>query len=192
MGMKGHRTAEPPASDEAESRFCRLYEEYRRTVLAYAVRRTSDPADAADVVADTFLVAWRRVSEIPAGDDARLWLYGVARRTLANRRRGERRRERLAARLRQDLPAAVAAVAPPTSGGPVIAALEALSDEDREVLLLKAWEELEPAEIASVLGISRVAARSRLHRARSRLQAELSAHSDAIPVPGGTRYTEAS
>ena len=113
MGMKGHRTAEPPASDEAESRFCRLYDEYRRTVLAYAVRRTSDPADAADVVADTFLVAWRGCRE-PAGDDARLWLYG-APRTLANRRRGERRRERLAARLRQDLPAAVAAVAPPTS-----------------------------------------------------------------------------
>ena len=74
----------------------------------------------------------------------------------------------------------------------MIAALEALSDEDREVLLLKAWEELEPAEIASVLGISRVAARSRLHRAAAELLAELSAHSDAIPVPGGTRYTEAS
>ena len=66
--------------------------EHGRDVLAYALRRAAGPEDAADVVAETFLIAWRRLSDIPAGAEARLWLYGVARHTLANQRRGERRR----------------------------------------------------------------------------------------------------
>jgi RNA polymerase sigma-70 factor, ECF subfamily len=64
-------------------------------VLAYAVRRTPDPQDAADVVAETFLVAWRRLDAVPSGEQARPWLYGVARHTLANRQRSELRRNRL-------------------------------------------------------------------------------------------------
>jgi RNA polymerase sigma-70 factor (ECF subfamily) len=92
---------------EAEATFRRLYAEHGRAVLAYAVRRSIDAADAADVVADTFLVAWRRLPDVRAGDEARLWLYGVARRTLANQRRAERRRERLAERLRRELPTEV-------------------------------------------------------------------------------------
>jgi DNA-directed RNA polymerase specialized sigma24 family protein len=95
----------------AETRFRRLYAEHGREVLAYALRRTADAEDAADIAAETFLVAWRRTGEVPAGAEARLWLYGVARRTLANQRRGERRRDRLAQRLRHDL----AATIPPDS-----------------------------------------------------------------------------
>ena len=127
-------------------------------MLAYAVRRSSDAADAADVVADTFLVAWRRLADIPPGREARLWLYGVARRMLADRRRAERRRERLAERLRRELPVELAAAAPTPGGGAVMAALGMLAEADREVLLLVAWEQLEPAEIATVLGITRTAA----------------------------------
>jgi RNA polymerase sigma-70 factor (ECF subfamily) len=143
-------------------------------VLAYAVRRSPDAQDAADVVAETFLVAWRRLPEVPPAEAARLWLYGVARHVLANQRRSERRRERLAERLRQELPAALEGVQPtPVEAGPVSAALAELGPEDREILRLSGWEDLTPSEIAAVLGISQIAARSRLHRARHRLRAAL-------------------
>ncbi len=95
------------------ARFERLYAEHGRAVLAYAVRRSIDAQDGADVVAETFLVAWRRLDDVPPGEAARLWLYGVARRVLANRQRSERRRERLAERLRRELPAALEGVPPP-------------------------------------------------------------------------------
>src|SRR3954452_21281203 len=99
----------------AEARFADLYRDHARDVLAYAVRRAASAEDAADVVAETFLVAWRRDADVPRGAGARLWLYGVARRTLANQLRGERRRSRLAARMRAELPAVLAAaVAAPT------------------------------------------------------------------------------
>ena len=73
-------------------------------MLAYVLRRVERAEDAGDVVAETFLVAWRRMDKVPAGDEARLWLYGVARRQLANQRRGELRRSRLADRLRWSCP----------------------------------------------------------------------------------------
>ena len=91
-----------PGSDHDE-RFRDLYTRHFDALLAYAVRRVPRPEDAADVVADTFLVAWRRRSHLPAGDEARLWLYGVARNMLANKRRGDRRRDRLGEALRQRL-----------------------------------------------------------------------------------------
>jgi RNA polymerase sigma factor (sigma-70 family) len=155
---------------DSEEQLRRLYTLHGRPVLAYALRRTSSAEDAADAVAETFLVAWRRLDSVPS-DDALPWLYGVARRVLANQRRATHRRVRLAERLRQELPAAIQASDPPpvTSNGPVVAALRRLSADDQEVLLLAAWEQLEPNEIAEVLGVSRIAARSRLHRARRRL-----------------------
>ncbi len=159
----------------AEEAFRALYSEHGRAILAYAVRRVREPQDAADVVAETFLVAWRRQADVPAGDEARLWLYGVARRALANQARSERRRERLAERLRHELPAAVAAVSAPRTSAEfaVLAALRELPEPDREVLLLAGWEQLEPGQIAAVLGITGVAARARLLRARRRLRAHL-------------------
>jgi RNA polymerase sigma-70 factor, ECF subfamily len=163
----------PPGA--AEARFGALYRDHARAVLAYAVRRAATADDAADVVAEAFLVAWRRGADVPSGDAARLWLYGVARRTLANQRRGERRRTRLAARMRAEMPAVLAAALPsPTAADhEVLTAIAALRESDREVLLLSAWEQLSPAEIAEVLGISPLAVRSRLHRARRRVQAQL-------------------
>ena len=68
----------------AQIRFGRLYRDQGRAILAYALRRVEDQEDAADVVAETFLVAWRRLGEVPIGDGARLWLYAVARRVIAN------------------------------------------------------------------------------------------------------------
>ncbi len=158
----------------AQVRFGRLYREHGRAVLAYALRRAGDPEDAADVVAETFLIAWRRLGDVPAGERARLWLYAVARRVLANRRRAEQRRTRLGERLAESLRTELATHAAPSGeAAEVLRAMGELSDEDRELLLLISWEELSPGEAAQVLGISSLAARSRLHRARRRLRALL-------------------
>ena len=164
---------QPPQDRQEESRFRQLYEEHGREILAYALRRVEDPDDAADVLADTFLVAWRRAGDVPAGDEARLWLYGVARRVLANRRRGDRRRQRLDKRLRAEVATAPGEHLHAEESAQVLAALARLEPADRELIRLAAWEELGPKEIASVLGISAVAARSRLHRARQRLRHQL-------------------
>ncbi|HEY0189155.1 MAG TPA: RNA polymerase sigma factor [Cellulomonas sp.] len=167
------------AQPDPEARFTALFQQTRSALLAYAVRRVADPADAADVVAEAFLVAWRRIDEVPSGDEARPWMFGVARRVLANTHRGERRRHALADQLR----AAVVEVAPAVdvdTATDVRRALEQLDEEDQELLRLTAWEQLARDEIALVLGVSRGAARMRLHRARRRLAAVLGEYQ----VPG--------
>lgn len=163
-----------PGSDHAD-RFRELYTAHFDALLAYALRRVARPEDAADVVSDSFLVAWRRRSHLPAGDEARLWLYGVARNMLANQRRGDRRRDRLGEALRQRLAASADLWAPDPSTelderAVVRDALACLGELDREVLALTIWEELEPREIAEVLGVSAQAVRTRLSRARARLR----------------------
>lgn len=169
-----------------QERFRRLYAEQFDPLLGYALRRVDRPEDAADVVADAFLVAWRRLDDVPEGHEARLWLYGVARRTLANHRRGAGRRNALGDRLRQDLATSV-----PDHAGDVTAretvreALHRLAARDREVLELTAWEGLEPREIAEVLGISPIAVRSRLSRSRARLRALMSEDGGNDPGPPG-------
>jgi RNA polymerase sigma factor (sigma-70 family) len=155
----------------AQTRFAKLYREEGRAILEYALRRVEDREDAADVVAETFLVAWRRLGEVPIGDQARLWLYGVARLTLANLHRAERRRTRLGRRLAETLHTELSAhSAPAGEAAEVLRAIGELGEDDRELLLLVSWEGLSPGEVARVLGISALAARSRLHRARRRLR----------------------
>ena len=175
----------------AEARFARLYRQNGQGVLGYALRRTSQE-DAADVVAETFLVAWRRLGEVPPEPGARLWLFGVARQTLANQQRGERRRWRLAERLRVSLREQPPEPAEPGElSGAALAALERLGEADRELLMLIAWEELTPGEAAKVLGISAVSARSRLHRARRRLQTALGEERDQRPAANAIEIEEA-
>lgn len=154
-------------------RFEALYQAYHGQVLGYLLRRTGSPEDAADVLAETFMTAWRRLDDLPPEPEARLWLYGVARKTLANHHRGERRRSALTTRLRADL---VAAYRPPEFTGElaqIAAAFKRLPPAAREVLALNAWEGLDYAQIAVVLGCSRNAVKIRLHRARKRFAAEL-------------------
>ncbi|MGC4869934.1 RNA polymerase sigma factor [Micromonospora sp. DT53] len=157
---------------EHEERFRRVYAVNFEPLLAYAMRRVEQPEDAADIVAETFLVAWRRSREMPADAEARLWLHGVARRVLANHHRGGARRGRLGDRLRQRFRNALAV--DPGSEVPerltVRAALARLNEMDREVLMLTFWEGLEPREIAAVLQVSPAAVRTRLSRARARLR----------------------
>jgi RNA polymerase sigma-70 factor (ECF subfamily) len=164
-----------PASRLA--RFDSLFTEHQRRVLAYAMRRARSLEDAEDVAAETFTIAWRKLDAIPR-DEPLPWLYAVARRVLANHRRGLGRRERLAALLRVD-----DVVTPVRAGedvdGPVFAALASLSAADQELLRLVAWEELGNQGIATVLGITANAVAIRLHRVRARFAAALAEKPDA-------------
>jgi RNA polymerase sigma factor (sigma-70 family) len=158
----------------AKVRFGRLYREQGRAILSYALARVDDPDEASDVVAETFLVAWRRLGEVPIGAGEKLWLYGVARRVIANLHRSAHRRARLAERLAEELWTEVAVhPAPDGEAAEVLELMGELEEENRELLLLVSWEGLSPAEAGRVLGISALAARSRLHRARRRLRSLL-------------------
>lgn len=159
-------------TDDREATFQALYQENFRLVLGYALRRSASSEDAADVTAETMLTAWRKLPEVPAGPEARLWLYGVARRVLANHRRGQARRDRLGARLHEQLSKCVPADPAESAAGneAVRAALRRLPPADSELITLIAWEGLEPREAARVLGVSAATVRTRLHRARGRLR----------------------
>jgi RNA polymerase sigma-70 factor (ECF subfamily) len=137
----------------------------------YLARRT-DAATADDVLAETLLVCWRRLDDVPS--EALPWAYGVARNCLANAARGARRQVRLAARIAIVDPPAASSPGPGEGGDPdLAAALAELRDEDAELLRLWAWEQLTPAEIAAVLSITANAASIRLYRAREKLKEEL-------------------
>lgn len=182
--MAGH---EPCVTSPGPDRFPQLYAANFDRLLGYALRRVAAPDDAADVVAETFLVAWRRIADVPDGDEARLWLYGVARRVLANHHRGEGRRDALAERLRSALSHQVSrrdVAEEVVETRAVRAALERLGDLDRELLRLTAWEELEPREIAVALDLSPHVVRTRLSRARTRLRRELAKDGDDPGGPG--------
>ncbi len=157
------------AADGADA-FKQLYCRHAEVVFAYLLRRCPSQVDAQDALAETFLVAWRRPGQVPEGEAARLWLYGVARRVLANQRRGERRRRRLLERLEAQRAEVVAGPDRANGSGDVMGALSRLSEGDREILLLAAWEELSHVEIAAILGCSENASAIRLHRARARLR----------------------
>jgi RNA polymerase sigma-70 factor (ECF subfamily) len=161
---------------DAQARFEALYREHGGAVRRY-VRRRSEAQSADDVVADVFVVAWRRLGDIP--DDPLPWLLGVARRVLANRHRGEARNHALQERVRSEQTRAAPARSPDEPAATdVWDALAALSERDREALLLVAWEELTPARAARVLGVSANTFAVRLYRARRRFARALAAQSD--------------
>lgn len=165
----------PERATSPLARFDALFIEHQRHVLAYALRRTGALADAEDVTAETFTIAWRKLASIPA--EPLPWLYAVARRVLANHRRGTGRRVRLAALLRVE-DVATPIRAGEDHDGPAFAALASLSPADQEILRLVAWEELGNRQIADVLGISPNAVAIRLHRARARFAAALGSADD--------------
>ncbi|GIJ48416.1 siderophore-interacting protein [Virgisporangium aliadipatigenens] len=147
--------------------FTRLYTDHYPDVSRYAMRRLTDPDAVAELTQEVFVVAWRRRADVP--DQGLPWLYGVARRLLANHWRGLRAS-----------PAPVPLPGKETTVGAdhhaaadrladVRRALATLSDPDRELLQLIGWEQLTLAEAARVLGCSRPTAAVRLHRARGRL-----------------------
>jgi RNA polymerase sigma factor (sigma-70 family) len=166
----GARAATP------EETFRGMFARHYGAVFGYCARRLGRD-DAADATADVFAVAWRRIRRVPAEPMALPWLYGVARNTVANARRSAARRARLDARIGDH---AQYVWTDSSAATEMDAVLERLSDDDREVLMLVAWEGLGPADLGRVLGVSPSAAAVRLHRARSRL-------SDVWNDSGGAR-----
>ena len=153
--------------------FTDIYHANYRRMLAYARRRV-DSATADEVVADTFLVAWRRRDSVPEGTET-AWLYGVAKNTISTALRAASRRTALANKVRSTrsiAPEWEHEIAGDDATG-LLACLKRLRDNDREILMLAAWEGLSNAEIAASFGISVNAVAIRLHRARNRLLTEL-------------------
>ncbi|HEY1832703.1 MAG TPA: sigma-70 family RNA polymerase sigma factor [Acidimicrobiales bacterium] len=167
MEPPAHRPHETTTPDE--QRFTELFRAHHAQVLAYCRRRL--PQDLADdAVAETFTLAWRTLARAP--EDHRLWLFGLARGSVANLRRRRDRFARLGHRLATlDHPRAERDHAE-TAGweGPFLTAFNSLSEADQEVLRLTIWEDLSPADTGTVLGCSSNAAGVRLHRARQRLR----------------------
>jgi RNA polymerase sigma-70 factor (ECF subfamily) len=176
-------------SQTRRTRFEGFYRSYYESVMAYALRRTGRTT-AEDVVAETFLTAWRRLDELPA--QPLPWLYGVARRVIGNYRRGEGRREALRLKLRQPWVMAsmwrrVDPIEQAIDEAELLEAFATLSNLDREVLSLVAWEGLNAGQAAEVLNCSSGAFAVRLHRARKRLAQALEGARQEVAGIGGTR-----
>lgn len=156
---------------ERHDRIERWFRAYGGRVLAYLLHRT-DPETAQDVLQEVFVIAYRKAETVPQPPLG--WLFGTARRVLANSGRGARRREQLELRVGANL------TDPPspdetTTSLLVTDTLARMSSADREVLTLSAWYELTGDEAAQALGCSRSAYNVRLHRARRRFADELRA-----------------
>ena len=176
-------TSKPASQPSREARFRAVYEATYDDLLRFAQRRV-DPSHAEDVAADAFLVAWRRLDDMPVEvGDARPWLFGVARATILNHRRSGRRREALAVRL---------ADATSSTGGESDEALAAsrldlaagwarLSPAEQEAISLAVWEGLSSAQAGVVLGCTATAYRLRLSRARRALRRHLDATAASEP-----------
>jgi RNA polymerase sigma-70 factor, ECF subfamily len=170
-----------------------LFAEHYVDVRGYVLRRSGADARSSvdDAVAETFLVAWRRLEDI--GPDPLPWLFGVARRVLANQHRGDRRRLALADQLRRTATPDQALALAPELSDRLRAALLTLSPREREALLLVAWEALPFDRAARAAGCSAAAFRVRLHRARRHLASHLDAAGelgDGAPPPPGWPTTK--
>jgi RNA polymerase sigma-70 factor (ECF subfamily) len=174
-------------ADEAddERRFIAIYDECRQRVWAYAVSRAGRQV-ADEVVSETFAVAWRRLADVP--EPALPWLLGVARNLLRNGHREEVRRESFAAELGRWTARPGGDIADEVAERlAVLRAMATLPEDDREILILVAWQGLSPREVARVVGCSPAALRVRLHRARRRLVRAASAGGEPVRGPAATR-----
>lgn len=153
----------------------KLVQQLAPDLLNYFLRRVGDPADAADLLGDTMLVICRRSRSIPVDQsEARLWAFGVARKTLSGRRRATRRRTALQERLRTELSGSTQrGYAEPESNADLHCALEGLDQLDREIIRLVHWEGFAQEEVATILGRPAGTIRSRYTRARAALRSQL-------------------
>ena len=162
-------------------RFEGVYRDHHPAVRAYLLRR-AEPELAQDALSETFLAAWRRLDELPA--DPLPWLLATARRTLANQRRSARRLGGLRDRIAGAESHAGADLTEQVADAELVRrALAGLSERDREVLMLVAWEGLDPAGAGRVAGCTRATFAVRLHRARKRLDRALFALEFPSPAP---------
>lgn len=174
-----------PAPEPEPGRFTAIWEEHAPRVLAYALRHT-DPETAHEVVSETFLVAWRRLADVPGTPLP--WLLVVARNTLTNHRRSGYRQALLHNELQRLTDLAEHSQAAEISAverQAMLTALAELTATEREALLLVAWDGLTTTQAAQVAGCSTATFAVRLHRARSRLKTATS-DSDSAPTHIGT------
>jgi RNA polymerase sigma-70 factor (ECF subfamily) len=151
-----------------------LFRDHGTAILGYFARRVDPVEDAADLLSDVMLIAWRRRDAIPPVPQDVLWLYGVARNVLSTHRRSDRRRVAATQVLADQV--SVAGSQTPEPSAEILdvrSALKALDDSDRELLLLSAWEGLTSGEIAVVVGLPASTVRTKLARARAGVRAQL-------------------
>lgn len=154
--------------------FSRLVNQHSKVLLRFAVRRLDNQEDCEDVVAETFLIVWRRWEDLPTPDDELAWLYGIAFRVLSNRRRARDRRERLRKRLTFERESEPQGSDPDrVDVRPILRALGQLRRDERQLLEFVYWEELSYRDIALVLEVSENAVGIRINRAKGRLRSLL-------------------
>jgi RNA polymerase sigma-70 factor (ECF subfamily) len=166
-----------------EQRLRELYVAHAQQVLSYALRRGASRPDAEDLVIETFLTLWRRLDEL--ADPGLPWLLAAARRLLANQRRSASRRLALERKIMSVEQSSSTEGASLVDDPSLARALARLDEEDREVLLLTAWEGLTQKEVGQVLGCSRRTVMARLKRARTNLARFLEDEA-ALPEPSRT------
>lgn len=168
--------------DERKHRFEVVFRASYSRVFSYVFRRSQDRELSEDIVAETFLIAWRRLEDVPR--EPVPWLLGTARRVLANHRRYVERRSRNGSAIPLDYVDLGDLSASPfeliAERQAFTAAFAAVRAEDREVLALIAWEGLSAGEAAEVLGCTKAAFSIRLHRARRRLLKEMALHGHSL------------
>jgi RNA polymerase sigma factor (sigma-70 family) len=182
--------------DDPQERFTALYDRYYRNVLGYVLLRVEEGA-AEDVCSETFLVAWRRLDELP--EQVLPWLLGVARNKLAKQRQLWHRRqdlvERISALTTEHEHLAWDVAEHVVDREQAISALRALPDKDVEALILATWYGLTPEQAATVMGCSARTFNVRLHRARKRLGRALRQEARAARSPARSprnRFAEES
>lgn len=162
----------------AQVRFEHLVRVAGPRVLAYLARRTLPREDSADVHQRVLLTTWRRIDDAPSGDDdATAWMIAVARRELANHRRGEVRRSEATQRLRAELARPTSGTQPELSDQAehLTELLAGLDELDRQIVTLTYWEQLTSEQIGIVVGLSAASVRKRLQRTRQALAAQVGA-----------------
>jgi RNA polymerase sigma-70 factor (ECF subfamily) len=167
-------------------RFEALFEANYSRVFSFSLRRTGDRDLAEEIVAETFLIAWRRLKDLPS--EPLPWLFGTARRVLANHARYTKRRSRHGPMV----PLEYAEIGDPSSSladqvadrQAFVTAFAAIRAADREVLALVGWDGLSSREAAEVLGCTTTAFSLRLHRARRRLLKEMAAFGHSLGEEG--------
>ncbi|WP_105034845.1 RNA polymerase sigma factor [Cryobacterium aureum] len=164
-------------TEDKRSRISRAVPEHAPALLAYFARRIDPPYDAADLLAETLLILWKRANGLPADDDEiRPWMFGIARHVLLHHQRSTARRNALADRLRSQMSLVVRpGFSDSSTFDDLHDAIRELDQTDRDIIGLHHWDGLSLVEVSRVLRMKEGTVRSRYHRARERLRHELAA-----------------
>jgi RNA polymerase sigma-70 factor, ECF subfamily len=167
--MNRHRPLQ--RTRDTEEWFSQLYQQTNQDLLAFLLRRCANTEDAADCLAETYRITWEKRDHVPPGDEIRPWLFGVARNVLRRENHTGRRDAALCNDLAVALERSTASTEAPATK--VAESLSVLSDLDREIITMIAWDRLTPREVATVLDLSPNVVRIRASRARQRLRTHL-------------------